>query len=397
MKKSSIVITIIILFVIIIITSYYEYQSYSELTNEFVNNVVELISNNYPDIDTSEIIKIINDDSSYSSDSNILTTYGFTDSDLSVLTSIENNFYEQLLLKIVLILILIVIFILGINLYNHKRKKELNNLIKYLQELNRGNYNLQIDLNSEGDLSILKNEIYTTTIMLKEQAEKEIIDKKNLKDSLTNISHQLKTPLTSISLLVDNLSDKNIPEQLKQEFLNDIKNQIESIKYLVIVLLKLSRFDANVVTFKKENINVQKLFFNICKYIDALRELKNINIHITGSTNVSFIGDYNWEFEALSNILKNSIEYTPDNKNIYINFKETNVYTEIIIQDEGKGMNKEEQKRIFERFFKGKNSDSNNFGIGLSLAKEIINKDNGTIKVDSTLNIGTTFKIRYYK
>ena len=197
--------------------------------------------------------------------------------------------------------------------------------------------------------------------------------------------------------MVDNLSDKNIPEQLKQEFLNDIKSQIESIKYLVIVLLKLSRFDANVVIFKKENINVQKLFFNICKYIDALRELKNINIHITGSTNVSFFGDYNWEFEALSNILKNSIEYTPDNKNIYINFKETNVYTEIIIQDEGNGMNKEEQKRIFERFFKGKNSDSNNFGIGLSLAKEIINKDNGTIKVDSTLNIGTTFKIRYYK
>ena len=126
-------------------------------------------------------------------------------------------------------------------------------------------------------------------------------------------------------------------------------------------------------------------------------ELKNINIHITGSTNVSFIGDYNWEFEALSNILKNSIEYTPDNKNIYISFKENNVYTEIIIRDEGKGMTKKEQKRIFERFFKGSNSENNNFGIGLSLAKEIINKDNGTIKVVSTLNVGTTFKIRYYK
>ena len=197
--------------------------------------------------------------------------------------------------------------------------------------------------------------------------------------------------------MVDNLSDKNIPEKLKQEFLNDIKSKIESINYLVIVLLKLSRFDANVITFKKENINVQKLFLNIYKYVDALRELKNINIHITGSTNVSFVGDYNWEFEALGNILKNSIEYTLDNKNIYISFKENNVYTEIIIRDEGKGMTKKEQKRIFERFFKGSNSENNNFGIGLSLAKEIINKDNGTIKVGSTLNIGTTFKIRYYK
>ena len=398
MKHGKIIITItfIVLFVTTIAITYYEYQTYSRLTNEFVSDVVDLIDENYPNIDTSEVIEIINS-SDYDNNSDILTSYGFTDSDLSILASLENQFHEQLLINIIIIVIFGAIIILGIYLYNLKNKRELDNLIKYLKELNRGNYNLQIDLNSEGTLSILKNEIYTTTIMLREKAEKELVDKQNLKDSLTNISHQLKTPLTSISLLVDNLCDEDVPAPLQKEFLGDIKTQIDSINYLIIVLLKLSRFDANVITFKEEKINVKNLCIDVLKHIDALRDVKNITIHINGSNNVTFIGDYKWEFEALSNILKNCLEYTSENKNIYVSFKETNMFTEITIQDEGKGMSKEEKRRMFERFYKGENSSNNNFGIGMSLAKEIINKDNGKIKVDSTPGIGSTFKIRYYK
>lgn len=398
MKHGKIIITItfIVLFVTTIAITYYEYQTYSRLTNEFVSDVVDLIDENYPNIDTSEVIEIINS-SDYDNNSDILTSYGFTDSDLSILASLENQFHEQLLINIIIIVIFGAIIILGIYLYNLKNKRELDNLIKYLKELNRGNYNLQIDLNSEGTLSILKNEIYTTTIMLREKAEKELVDKQNLKDSLTNISHQLKTPLTSISLLVDNLCDEDVPASLQKEFLSDIKTQIDSINYLIIVLLKLSRFDANVITFKEEKINVKNLCIDVLKHIDALRDVKNITIHINGSNNVTFIGDYKWEFEALSNILKNCLEYTSENKNIYVSFKETNMFTEITIQDEGKGMSKEEKRRMFERFYKGENSSNNNFGIGMSLAKEIINKDNGKIKVDSTPDIGSTFKIRYYK
>ncbi len=394
--KIIITVTVIVLFVTTIAITYYEYQTYSHLTNEFVSDVVDLIDENYPNIDTSEVIEIINS-SDYENNSDILTSYGFTDSDLSILASLENQFHEQLLINIIIIVIFGAIIILGIYLYNLKNKRELDNLIKYLKELNRGNYNLQIDLNSEGTLSILKNEIYTTTIMLREKAEKELVDKQNLKDSLTNISHQLKTPLTSISLLVDNLCDEDVPASLQKEFLGDIKTQIDSINYLIIVLLKLSRFDANVITFKEEKINVKNLCIDVLKHIDALRDVKSITIHINGSSNVTFTGDYKWEFEALSNILKNCLKYTSENKNIYVSFKETNMFTEIIIQDEGKGMNKEEKRRIFERFYKGENSSNNNFGIGMSLAREIINKDNGKIKVDSTPDIGSTFKIRYYK
>ena len=393
--KRIIIILIIVTLIITVFLSYYSYYRYTHLTNAFVSNIVEVIDTNYPDVDMTTIIDIIN--SSDYTTSDILTNYGFTENDISILSSLKEEFTKELIINICVFVIISTIFIIIIIAKEHKNKKNLNDIISYLKELNRGNYNLNIDLNKEGELSILKNEIYTTTVMLRKQAEKELQDKINLKDSLTNISHQLKTPLTSISLLVDNLLDEEIDTNTQKEFLLDIKNQIESINYLIIVLLKLSRFDANVVTFKEEKINVKNLLIDILKHIDIIREVKNIDIHITGDNASSFIGDYKWEYEAISNILKNCLEYTPENKNIYIKYRETNMYTEIIIEDEGPGMSKNEKNKIFERFYKGNNSNSNNFGIGLSLAKEIINKDNGKIKVESELNKGTTFKIRYYK
>lgn len=393
--KRIIIILIIVTLIITVFLSYYSYYRYTHLTNAFVSNIVEVIDTNYPDVDMTTIIDIIN--SSDYTTSDILTNYGFTENDISILSSLKEEFTKKLIINISVFVIISTIFIIIIIAKEHKNKKNLNDIISYLKELNRGNYNLNIDLNKEGELSILKNEIYTTTVMLRKQAEKELQDKINLKDSLTNISHQLKTPLTSISLLVDNLLDEEIDTNTQKEFLLDIKNQIESINYLIIVLLKLSRFDANVVTFKEEKINVKNLLIDILKHIDIIREVKNIDIHITGDNASTLIGDYKWEYEAISNILKNCLEYTPENKNIYIKYRETNMYTEIIIEDEGPGMSKNEKNKIFERFYKGNNSNSNNFGIGLSLAKEIINKDNGKIKVESELNKGTTFKIRYYK
>lgn len=393
--KRIIIILIIVTLIITVFLSYYSYYRYTHLTNAFASNIVEVIDTNYPDVDMTTIIDIIN--SSDYTTSDILTNYGFTENDISILSSLKEEFTKKLIINICVFVIISTIFIIIIIAKEHKNKKNLNDIISYLKELNRGNYNLNIDLNKEGELSILKNEIYTTTVMLREQAEKELQDKINLKDSLTNISHQLKTPLTSISLLVDNLLDEEIDTNTQKEFLLDIKNQIESINYLIIVLLKLSRFDANVVTFKEEKINVKNLLIDILKHIDIIREVKNIDIHITGDNASTLIGDYKWEYEAISNILKNCLEYTPENKNIYIKYRETNMYTEIIIEDEGPGMSKNEKNKIFERFYKGNNSNSNNFGIGLSLAKEIINKDNGKIKVESELNKGTTFKIRYYK
>ena len=392
--KKIIIINYIVLLISVVIITYFDYVKYSNLVNGFVNTVIYEIKKDYPDYDESKIVKLINL-SEY--DETLLSNYGISKSDISVLHSFKNNFIHSLFINLIFMVLISLIFFV-IFLFNRKKeKKELNEIVEYIKDINKGNYDLKLTNNKESMYSILKNEIYTTTVMLKEKAENELKDKLSVKDSLTNISHQLKTPLTSISLLVDNLCDNNVSPEIQKEFLEDIKFQVKNINYLIIQLLKLSKFDANVVVFKKENINVKNIIFEVLKYVDPLIDLKNINIHVNGKNNVSFIGDYQWEFEALSNIIKNCIDYIPDNKSIYIEFKENNFYTQIEIIDEGLGIASSEVNHIFERFYKGKNSSNNSFGIGLALAKEIILKDNGKIIVSSKLDKGTKFKIKYYK
>lgn len=394
MKKHFIIVWIVVVIIFFII-SFVEYKSYVRITNNFTNNIISTLVNNYPDVTEEEIIEIINSSDNEASD--ILASFGIDINSMGVLESINDNFYRNLIINSIVLLIISIVIFLLIFFYDKKEKRELDKIIDYLKELNRGNYDLKIDLNSEGILSILKNEIYTTTVMLREMASREYLDKITLKENLANISHQLKTPLTSISILVDNLCDEEVDKKTELEFLNDIKRQVDNINYLVIVLLKLSRFDANVITFKKDDINVKKLILECMKNLDVIREVKNINIHVSGANDVEFIGDYKWESEAISNIIKNAIEHTLNDKNMYISFKDKSIYTEIIIEDEGLGMSEKEKNRIFERFYKGSSTNSNNFGIGLSLAKEIITKDNGKIIVKSEVNKGTKFIIRYYK
>ncbi len=394
MKKHFIIVWIVVVITFFII-SFVDYKSYVRITNNFTNNIISEVVKNYPDVTEEEIIEIINSSDNEASD--ILASFGIDINSMGVLKSINDNFYRNLIINSIVLLVISIVIFLLIYFHDKKEKRELDKIIDYLKELNRGNYDLKIDLNSEGILSILKNEIYTTTVMLREMASREYLDKITLKENLANISHQLKTPLTSIAILVDNLCDEEVDKKTELEFLNDIKRQVDNINYLVIVLLKLSRFDANVITFKKDDINVKKLILECMKNLDVIREVKNINIHVSGANDVEFIGDYKWESEAISNIIKNAIEHTLNDKNIYISFKDKSIYTEIIIEDEGLGMSEKEKNRIFERFYKGSSTNSNNFGIGLSLAKEIITKDNGKIIVKSEVNKGTKFIIRYYK
>ena len=392
--KKIIIINYVVLLISVVIITYFDYVKYSNLVNGFVNTVIYEIKKDYPNYDESKIVKLINL-SEY--DETLLSNYGISKSDISVLHSFKNNFIHSLFINLIFMVLISLIFFVIILFNRKKEKKELNEIVEYIKDINKGNYDLKLTNNKESMYSILKNEIYTTTVMLKEKAENELKEKLSVKDSLTNISHQLKTPLTSISLLVDNLCDNNVSPEIQKEFLEDIKFQVKNINYLIIQLLKLSKFDANVVVFKKENINVKNIIFKVLKYVDPLIDLKNINIHVNGKNNVSFIGDYQWEFEALSNIIKNCIDYIPDNKSIYIEFKENNFYTQIEIIDEGLGIAPSDVNHIFERFYKGKNSSNNSFGIGLALAKEIILKDNGKIIVNSKLDKGTKFKIKYYK
>lgn len=377
---------------LVILISYIDYYRYSKVINDFVDSMITEVSSKYPDVNEEEIIKIVNGRNK--GNSSILKKYGFTDSDINYLSKMNDSFYKNIVINVILFVVFGVVCISVYVIDKKKRCKEINDITNYLKRINDGIYDLEIIDNIEGDLSILKNEIYTTTVSLKSLYAKENEERIKIKDNLANISHQLKTPLTSILLMIDTLLEENVSKEKQIEYLNDIRMQIENINFLIIAMLKLSRFDANVVVFEKREIVVKDLLFDVLKNVDILRELKNINIHVSGKNDVTFVGDYKWETEAITNILKNGIEYSKDNGDIYVNYKDNGMYVSIDIIDNGNGISNEDMKHIFERFYK-KNNNSNNFGIGLSLAKEIIERDNGTIRVSS--NNGTKFSIRYYK
>jgi len=246
---------------------------------------------------------------------------------------------------------------------------------------------------------------YTLEIISEEREQNEMIKDtlKILKPEeyqifMEDVSHQLKTPLTSISIMLDNmLENSNMDRNIREVFLNEISRQIKNINWLVISLLKLAKLDSNTVEFEKKEILVKDIIQDAKKSLEIPLEIKEQTMEINGDGNVKIVGDYNWEKEAITNIIKNCIEHTENNKKIYINYEENNFYTKVKIQDEGKGIGKDEIKHIFDRFFKGSNSSENSIGIGLAISKSIIEKDNGYIICTSEINKGTTFEIKYMK
>lgn len=281
--------------------------------------------------------------------------------------------------------------------YNYKRKNDIKDIIKYIEQINRRNYELEIDTISEDELSILKNEIYKTTVMLKEAALNSNKDKLNLKKSLEDISHQLKTPLTSILVLLDNLIDEpDMDSSIRNDFIIDIKRNVININFLVQALLKLSKFDANTVHFIKKENDLEMIVGEAIKNVSTLCDLRNINVKLNTLENAKVECDAKWQIEAITNIIKNAIEHSKDNSSIIINIDNNRVYSKIEVIDFGEGISKRDIKHIFERFYKGENATSNSIGLGLALAKTIIEEDKGSIAVESNES-NTKFTIKYFK
>lgn len=300
-------------------------------------------------------------------------------------------------IAVITVIIATVLMLGSVFFFTRWRYREIEKLSSYLQEISSGNYQLDVRDNREGELSILKNNIYKVTLMLAEQGELLKKDKIHLTEAISDISHQLKTPLTSMTVMVDLLNDEKLPAEKRAEFTQNISTQLDRIDWLVSSLLKLSKIDAGTVTFKKDKIKVSEL---IEKAIDPLRipiELKEQTISVTGKEEVSFLGDLNWTSEAVINILKNCIEHTPAGGTIQLSFTENVLYTELIIKDNGKGIAKEELPYLFNRFFKGKNTSEDSVGIGLAMAHSIITNQNGHLEVESEQGKGTTFRIKFYK
>ena len=396
--KKFLLISIIPIIVFLIIGNiffFYQYHSYTQNYNNKIASLVNLLDKEYPDIDRNELISILNSDDKVSED--IFSRYGIDIQNESIIIENDRLFSGFIIVYNILFVGLALSIILLYLKHEKVQNKEIKKIARCIEEINKKNYSINIDENSEDELSILKNELYKITIMLKEDAENSKKDKLKLKDSLSDISHQLKTPLTSINIMLDNILDNpEMDSNTKEKFIQNIKREITNISSLVGEILKLSKFDASVIKFEKEQVFINDLVEGAISNVEMMAELKNINIEVTNQDNIKLVCDAKWQTEAITNILKNCIEHSKENSTITIDIDSNKIYKQITIRDNGEGIDEKDLPHIFERFYKGKNSSKDSVGIGLALAKTIIEKNNGSVKVDSKKGKQTTFIIKYY-
>lgn len=391
-KYSKLIMFTLITFGMIILLNVMLYYHVNKNYNNKIVNIISTIKEKYPEIKDDEIFDIIKNNVK----TNNFNRYSF-DLDGIVLIKENKTIFVSYFIILLFVYLIICLVYLTIIINNDKRKeKEINEVIKIIEEINNKNYSFKMKDINEEDLSLLKNEIYKTTIMLNEISEISKKDKKELEESLEDISHQLKTPLTSILIMIDTLlDDVDMDQNTREDFLRNMKREVMNINFLVKSILKLSRLDTNTVKFISKKESVKEIINEAILNVSLLSDLKNVKIETNLSD--SFITcDYKWQIEALTNILKNSIEHSYENNKVLIESSENNAYVKIIIKDFGTGIAKEDINHIFERFYKGKDSDYDSIGIGLALSKSIIEKQNGKISVESS-DDGTTFIIKYFK
>lgn len=279
--------------------------------------------------------------------------------------------------------------------YTKKRYKKIEQLNDYLVRVLADNEDDEILDQEEGELSILKTNIYKTTSTLKFQKELLTDDKKNLAAAIADISHQLKTPLTSMMVMNDLLVDEQ-DENKRTEFLQTQSSQLNRMNWLIQTLLKLSKLDAGTIVLKKEDVSSMELIEEAVKPFGIQFDLRNIKFK-SDISDLNIRCDKNWTVEAIQNIIKNCIEHMDDGGELSVEMVDTNIYTQLTIKDTGCGIAKEDIPHIFERFYKGKNAGKDSVGIGLALSKSIIEGEQGEITVESTEGVGTKFIIKFYK
>lgn len=393
-KKTIILIIVIILIYVFSFNMVYLYQEniYKEKYNMFLNNIIYVVKKNYPNVSNKELSDILNGKSDY----NYLNEYGIDVDDEFALISMNKENKKIFIINNVILgsFILVLSMILIIN-KNYENKK-LEEIIHLIEEINKKNYNLNIKGTDETMISKLKNEMYKTVVMLKNDADNSLKDKLIIKTYLEDISHQLKTPLTVINISLDNLIDNpNMDEKNRNEFISKISKEVTNINNLIQNLLKLSKFDVNVINFVNKSVSIKEFINKSIDKISLIADLKNINIKVNILNDFNLNIDLNWQIEALSNIVKNAIEHSNENDIVYINCNDNKIYSKIEIINNGI-INDKDLNKIFDRFYTNKKGYSESVGIGLSLAKNIIEKNNGKIDVYSK-DGKTIFTIKYYK
>lgn len=388
------VLTIICFEICFLILWNLQYKKYTQNVNYAINGIINEIICEYPNVDKNEIARILNQEES-DANNDVLKEYGIDIKSDTIILKNDIEYKKCMRLNLIITSISFVVLVIIFIGFNKKKDKKIAEITNYIEEINRKNYSLKIQNNTEDELSILQNELYKTTIMLKEQAENSIEDKLNLKDSLANISHQLKTPLTSISIMLDNiLDDENMPKEVRNEFIKDIRNEISNISLLINAILKLSKLDTNTIVLNRKEENLAQIIRECERNLLPICDLKNVSIQTKILDDARIICDKSWYKEAITNILKNCVEHSHDGGTVEVLVENSKIYTKIKITDKGTGISSKDLPHIFERFYKGENATSSSIGIGLALSKTIIEKEGGFISVSSEEGKGSTFEIK---
>ena len=288
------------------------------------------------------------------------------------------------------------IMIFSFRLYWQKKVREDEKrtavLSGYLDRIMEGQYDtlMQHDTGSE-----LEDSIYKAVVLLREEREQAQGAKKNLADNMADLSHQLKTPAASIGLTLSLLKKKAWDEETKQD-IGRMEGQVGHLQHLVGSMLTLSRLDAGVLELEEKEFDLEEMLVDAVQPFVRQMEEKGICFGIRGADGISLSGDFGWCSEAFGNIIKNCVEHTPERGDISIVCRDNPIYTEIVIQDSGGGFDEADLPRLFERFYRGAGSSKDSAGIGLALAKSIIEKENGTVTAKNTETGGAGFYIKFY-
>lgn len=383
-KKLLLYITVVsIVFLFILLIFIYKLDKYykNEVINAYAkvsNGVIEV----YPELEDEIIDSLMSDNN----DKTILEKYGINNK-INILDS-KKIYIEIIIIYLLVIIVISTIYIIH-NIYVFKKIKGLS---IYTTKILNDDYSMDIRSYDEGDISNLKNDLYKMTIKLKETRDIELKEKKYLETTLEDISHQLRTPLTSMNVGLEVLSG-NVDAITKKEFIQMEKKNLDRIEWLVTSLLKMSRLDSGTVLLVDKKEYLSKIIDNALEPIKIPIELKGISLINEVDKNLKIKVDENWVREAFINVLKNAYEHT--NSLIKIVSSDNPIYTEVKIIDDGAGISNTDLPHIFERFYKG-STNKESIGIGLNMAKKIIEKENGNISVQ-TSNNGTTFIIKFYK
>ena len=365
----------------------------------FLAAVFDNVLEDYPEVHEEELIQILNRKGDVRHGFDILARYGVLAEHTDASFTGQERQLQALRTGSNLFLALFFVSIAVLShTYFRRRQNRIMGLTDYMKSLSRGDYRLEVEDNEDDELSGLRNEIYKLTGFLREQAARALEQKRALSDAMADISHQLKTPLTSITVLMDNLSENDDMEKTtRQRFTAEITRQLAGMSWLITAMLKLSRLDAGVVRLERVRLRAEEFVGEVLQRLELVAEWRDVSFSVKIQEGMALCVDRKWTGEALMNIVKNAVEHSPTGDRVEISGEENEVYAQITVRDHGKGISEEERKKLFRRFYNGNSVREDSIGIGLALAKEIVEKQDGQITVDSREGDGTVFFIRFLK